>query len=315
MKALPPRLLVTGALGHIGSAFIRRLRPSRYAEVRLLDDFSNQRYPSLFGLPRRIRFSVFEEDICTSPLGDRVKDVDVVVHLAALTDAASSFERAERVHAVNVDGTRRVVEACLARGAKLVFPSTTSVYGTQKTRVDEHCPEDDLKPQSPYAASKLEAERLIEAAGRDEGLSYVICRFGTIFGSSIGMRFHTAVNKFVWLAVTGRPLTVWRTALHQQRPYLDLGDAVRALEFIIHRDVFGRRLYNVVTVNATVAKIVGIIRRYVPQVAIEHVDSPIMNQLSYRVSSARFRRLGFRFTGDLRRGIAETVRLFEAVRA
>jgi nucleoside-diphosphate-sugar epimerase len=206
------------------------------------------------------------------------------------------------------------VNACLARGCRLIFLSTTSVYGTQQSEVDEACAETELRPQSPYATSKLEAERMIAKAGAD-GLDYVIFRFGTIFGTSIGMRFHTAVNKFVWLAVTGRPLTVWRTALNQRRPYLDLRDAVRALDFVVQRNVFDRRIYNVVTANATVADIVRHLRRHVPDVRIEYVDSPIMNQLSYRVSSRRFRRLGFRFTGSLTQGIADTVALFDGLRA
>ena len=304
---------MTGALGHIGSAFIHALPRGRYRDVRLLDDFSSQRYVSLFDLPKGIAFSVHEDDIRTAPLEDYLQDVDVVLHLAAITDAPASVDDPVRVHAVNSEGTQRVVDACLARGCRLVFLSTTSVYGVQREVVDERCPDEDLRPQSPYAASKLEAERLIAKAGA-AGLDYAICRFGTIFGPSVGMRFHTAVNKFVWLAVTGRPLTIWRTALHQRRPYLALSDAVRALDFIVQRNVFDRRLYNVVTTNATVADIVRIIRRHVPDLRMHAVDSPIMNQLSYRVSSRRFRALGFRFTGDLGRGIAETVKLFQGLR-
>jgi len=306
-------LLVTGALGHIGSALIHRLRPQRYGDVHLLDNFLTQRYASLFHLPKGVRFVFHEEDIRTAPLVDHLDGVDVVLHLAAITNAPASFDEPELVNAVNYDATQRVVEACLARGCRLIFLSTTSVYGTQQALVDEACPESDLRPQSPYAVSKLAAERLIEKAGAD-GLDYVICRFGTIFGTSIGMRFHTAVNAFVWQAVTGRPLTVWRTALNQRRPYLDVGDAVRALEFLIRRGIFDRRVYNVVSENATVADIVRRIKRHVPEVAIQYVDSPIMNQLSFRVSSRRFQRLGFRFTGSLTKGIADTVKLFEGLR-
>jgi nucleoside-diphosphate-sugar epimerase len=303
-------LLVTGALGHIGSAFIRRLRPDRYGEVRLVDNLASQRYVSLFDLPKAVRFSFVEDDIRTAPLEDLLVGTDVVVHLAAMTDAPASVENPEAVQAVNCEGTRRIVEACRARGCRLIFLSTTSVYGPHSARVDEACAESDLRPQSPYASSKLAAERLIEKAGADGGLDYVIFRFGTIFGTSVGMRFHTAVNKFVWLAVTGRPLTVWRTALHQRRPYLALDDAVRALDFVIRRNVVDGRVYNAVTVNATVADIVRQIRRRVPSTRIRYVDSPIMNQLSYRVSSRRFERLGFRFRGSLADGIAGTVKLF-----
>ena len=126
------------------------------------------------------------------------------------------------------------------------------------------------------------------------------------------MRFHTAVNKFCWQAVMGQPLSVWRTAYDQKRPYLDLVDAVRAFGFIIERDLFDGRIYNVLTLNATVRDIVEAVREFVPDTEVSFVDSPIMNQLSYEVSSQRFRDAGFGFAGDLRRGVGETIALLKA---
>src|SRR5262249_40176166 len=110
----------------------------------------------------------------------------------------------------------------------------------------------------------------------------------------------------------GHPLTVWRTALHQRRPYLDLADCVRALEFIIDSDRFDNRVYNVVTANATVADIVEAIRSRIADVEVKYVDSPIMNPLSYAVSRAPFPTLGFEFRGELARGIADSLDLLRA---
>src|SRR5262249_6491804 len=180
--------------------------------------------------------------------------------------------------------------------------------------VDESCSEADLKPQSPYALSKLRAERRLAELGARQGLRFVACRFGTIYGTSVGMRFHTAVNKFVWQACLGEPITVWRTALHQKRPYLDLGDADRALKFILGRDLLEGQVYNLLTDNATVGAIVEIIRKYVPDLRVTFVDSQIMNQLSYTVAREKFTARGFKFQGDLERGIRETIELLRDVR-
>jgi nucleoside-diphosphate-sugar epimerase len=193
----------------------------------------------------------------------------------------------------------------------LFFPSTTSVYGTQAEVVDEQCPITDLKPQSPYADSKLKAENLLQELGKTAGLRYVIARLGTIFGTSVGMRFHTAINKFCWQAVMGQPLTVWRTAWEQNRPYLELGDAIRALELIIRRGAYDGGLYNVVTTNTSVRKIVETISEHVPDLVVQYVDTQIMNQLSYHVLNQRFQNLGFEFKGDLAQGIRETVSLLK----
>jgi len=140
-------------------------------------------------------------------------------------------------------------------------------------------------------------------------------RLGTIFGTSIGMRFHTAINKFCWQAVTGQPITVWRTALDQRRPYLDLTDCVKAIEFVVQKDLFDGNIYNVLTLNATVREIVDIISANVDGVAIQYVDTRIMNQLSYTVLNDRFKALGFEFRGSLDKGIAETIELLGGIRS
>jgi UDP-glucose 4-epimerase len=306
------KIIVTGALGHIGSRLIREL-PTMFpeAEIVLIDNLSTQRYCSLFNLPASGQYYFLEADVLTADLTSIFDGATVVVHLAAITDATNSFKIKETVEQVNYNGTERVVQACRKVDCALIFLSTTSVYGSQADEVDENCPISDLKPQSPYAEAKLRAERLLENLGEERGLSFVTCRFGTIFGTSAGMRFHTAINKFCWQAVMGQPLTVWRTALHQHRPYLDLGDAVEAIKFIIQKKLYDGRVYNVVTTNTSISRIVDIISAYVPNTSIEYVDTQIMNQLSYNVSNNRFSDLGFEFKGDLEQGIGNTIDLLK----
>ncbi|MDD5209316.1 MAG: NAD(P)-dependent oxidoreductase [Elusimicrobiales bacterium] len=308
------RLVITGALGHIGSRFIHGIRPGEYKEVILIDNLLTQRYCSLFNLPKGVPFKFIEADICSCDLKALLKGADAVLHLAAITNAEGSFDKQKQVEEVNYEGTKRVAEACVANGCGLIFLSTTSVYGTQSDVVDEDCSIDSLKPQSPYAESKLKAERLLAELGKNAGLKFVTCRFGTIYGASIGMRFHTAVNKFVWQACMGIPVTVWRTAMDQQRPYLDLGDAVRAINFILAGNRFDNELYNVLTDNASVADIIAAIKKHVPDLGIKLVDSPIMNQLSYKVACEKFRALGFEFKGNLDEGVKKTIDLLRQAR-
>jgi UDP-glucose 4-epimerase len=250
----------------------------------------------------------------TADLASIFKDATVVVHLAAITDATNSFNNKEEVDRVNFAGTERVARACQKVGCSLIFPSTTSVYGSQVQEVNEDCPLEELKPQSPYAHAKLKSEQLLQKLQKEGGLSFVTCRFGTIFGASIGMRFHTAINKFCWQAVMGLPLTVWETALHQHRPYLDLGDAVNAIKFIIQSELYDGNVYNVVSTNTSIQKIIDTLLTYVPGLSIEFVSTQIMNQLSYHVINNRFRDFGFEFKGDLDQGIRETIEWLEAAR-
>lgn len=304
------KILITGALGHVGSYLIRHLPTGIADEVILVDNLATQRYASLFDLPEGYNYRFIQADICEANLEDLFKDVDVVVHLAALTDAETSHLRPEEFEKVNLNGLKRVAEACLKTKTKLIFPSSTSLYGSQADLVDETCTE--LKPQSPYADSKLAAEKYLQEL-KNQGLEFAICRLGTIFGWSIGMRFHTAVNKFTWQAVNSLPLSVWKTAWQQKRPYLDLTDCVRAINFILDKDLFNGEIYNVLTSNLTVQDIVGTIKQFVPDLKIEFVDSPIMNQLSYDVDDSKLRKLGFAPQGDLKKGIQSTIEHFNSI--
>lgn len=309
------KIVVTGALGHIGSSLIRAL-PNSFsgAEIVLMDNLSTQRYCSLFDLPKHGNYRFYEADILKDNLDPIFENARVVIHLAAITNAAGSFDIQEQVEEVNSIGTQKVAHACNESGSAMVFLSTTSVYGTQDSVVDEDCPLTELNPQSPYAESKLKSELYLRDMGNTNDLRFVVCRFGTIFGTSIGMRFHTAVNKFCWQAVTGIPLTVWRTAMDQKRPYLDLNDAGEAINFIIQNDLFDNRTYNVLTENATVRQIIEYIARSVPDIETIYEDTPIMNQLSYEVLNLRFKQKGFEVAGSLEDGILNTIQLLRGVR-
>jgi nucleoside-diphosphate-sugar epimerase len=307
------KFVVTGALGHIGSRLIREL-PDLYpgAEVVMIDNLSTQRYCSLFNLPAQGRYRFHEADVLSADLPPLFEDADVVFHLAAVTDAAGSFDNRERVEHNNYNATVKVAEACREAGCRMVHMSTTSVYGTQQAVVDEQCALEELRPQSPYAETKLREERFVQESARARGLRCVILRFGTICGVSPGMRFHTAVNKFCWQAAFGQPLTVWRTALRQKRPYLDLKDAVVAYRFVVAKDLFDGAIYNVLTRNLTVDDIVGMIRRHIPDLAIRHVDTEIMNQLSYEVSCKKIADKGWVVSGDMEASVADTICLLKA---
>jgi nucleoside-diphosphate-sugar epimerase len=306
------KIVVTGALGHIGSRLIRDL-PFSFpgCEILMIDNLMTQRYCSLFNLPKEGNYRFIEGDVTKIDLSPLLQGAYALIHLAAITDAAGSFDKAEEVENNNYQGTQKVADACSKTGTRLIALSSTSVYGTQKKLVSEDCTLDELKPQSPYAACKLKEEQLVTRLSKEKGLQSIICRFGTIYGTSPGMRFHTAVNKFCWQAAMGQPITVWSTAYDQKRPYLDIVDARRALEFIIKNDLFDGKIYNVLTINATVRNIVEKIKLNVPSLKIKHVESSIMNQLSYEVLNQKFKDKGFQALGNLQAGISDTLTLFK----
>lgn len=302
------KICITGALGHIGSGLIRNLRLTNLERVHLVDNMYKQRYVSLIDLPAKVPFVFHELDIGSSNLENVIKDSDVVVHLAAISDAESSLDQRDLVEKVNISGLKNVVNLCGKYGAKLFFPSTTSVYSGVNVILDESCDKRNIVPQNPYAESKLRGENFIHEYAKKQNLKYLIFRIGTIFGYSLGMRFNTAVNKFILQAASGQKITVWKTAMKQKRPYCDLIDCIAALNMFIENDDFDGETYNVVTDNYSVEEIITGIMKYVPGLQVESVDSRIMNTLSYGASNQKTKLRGLKYRGNLDRSTAETLR-------
>ncbi len=307
------KILVTGGLGHIGSQLIREYAKREDVElIRILDNLSTQRYCSLFDLPTEKKFEFIEGDVNDSIVLERaVKDIDVVIHLAGVTDAPTTIKNPEVTRKVNLFGTQEILNASIKAGVKkFLFASSTSVYGEATGLIDETY--ENLKPSSPYAKTKLDAEKLVIKAAKEQGLDACVLRKGTIFGKSIGMRFHTAVNKFVYLACLKKPLTVWENAYEQKRPYLGVMDSIRAYEFLEKHGESGE-IYNVLTENYTVRDIVEAIKKVVPDTKIKMTRSPILNQKSYEISNKKIKDLGFEFKDSLERGMKEKVEMFRGI--
>lgn len=304
--------IISGGLGHIGSKLIRVLLKKNF-KVICLDNLSTQRFTSLKGLIGNKNFTFYEVDLAKNynKTAKILKNTDSTsfIHLAATTNAEASHDNPEILFDNNLSSTKTAIEISSKLNLKLIFPSSTSVYGSANEDVYE---DDDnfINPQSPYAECKVKEEDLIIQSGLKDT---VILRLGTIFGTSPGMRFHTAVNKFCWQAAMNDPITVWKTALHQHRPYLDLGDACKAFIFFLKnkKQLLNASIFNVNTANYTVAEIIESIKKNKSDIRIELVESKIMNQLSYLVINHKIKDLGFTFQGDLNKGITDTLQWLE----
>jgi len=307
-------LLITGGLGHIGSFLTRKISESmNVSSITVIDSMQTQRYASLFDLPNKPKISFIEKKVKDLNKKEIInKRIDHIIHLAATTDASGTLDQSDSLFSNNLGSTKAIIQLCGELKIPLIFPSTTSVYGSQNRLVDEKCQE--LIPQSPYAKCKLEEEEEIRKAAKS-GLATVILRLGTIHGASAGMRFHTAVNKFCFQAACRQPISVWKTALNQKRPYLSLSDAARAIAHIIDKQIFDGEIYNVLTKNHTVQNIIDSIEFVLGEkCAIDFVESPIMNQLSYEVSNTKFKLTGFEFNGSLEKDIENTMLILNGIR-
>ena len=201
-----------------------------------------------------------------------------------------------------------IVQFSKINKCKLIHISSTSIYGSNKILVDEDCSE--LKPQSPYAEVKLLEENYLKKIKK---INFVTLRFGTIVGYSMGMRFHTAVNKFCYHAIMNKPITVWKTAMDQYRPYLSLDDSFTTLKFIIEKNYFDNNIHNVCSNNYTVRQIISFIKTNKKRIFIKFTNSKIMNQLSYKVISKNKLMKKIKLKNEIKSDIKKIFYCFKAV--
>ncbi len=305
------KILITGALGHIGSSLLRHMGKNKKIKmIYLLDNMSSNRYCSLFNLPKNCSYKFLNIDLKKVSVS-QIPKTDFIIHLAAKTDAAQSKEYENEFYTNNLAATKKIINYCNKTKAKLIFASSTSVYGPQSDLVDEYCDISELRPQSPYANIKLIEEKIIQKKLNKK--NYYILRLGTIYGFSPGIRFHTAVNKFIFQSAQNLPLTVWKTAFNQKRPYLSLSDFNRAINHIINNRVRPNHIYNIVSLNLTVKQIVNSIKKYNNKIKIKFVNHPIMNQLSYEVSNKKFQSTRFKFLSKLDSDIKLTLKNLKGI--
>ena len=304
-------ILITGVLGHIGSSLLENISKIRnLKKVYLIDSTRSNNLNVLFNLKKsKVKLNFIEGDLLDDNVLKKVKDnINVVIHLASITNAEASFKFKNLIYKNNLGIFKKICNFCLKKKAKLIHLSSTSVYGSQSSLVDENC--NFLKPQSPYADVKLLEEKYLKKKENNK-LKYMSLRLGTITGVSKGMRFHTAVNKFCYKTILKEEVPIWNNAMDQYRPYLSLSDAIKTFIYIINNNFFNRQIYNVLTNNYTVREILKMIKKNNFFIRIKKTKSPILNQNSYKVSDIKIKKLKIKFNKNINKDIKETLTLLK----
>jgi UDP-glucose 4-epimerase len=219
--------VVTGAAGFIGSHLCEALL-GMGCEVHGIDSFSDHYARELKELnlapaSTHERFAFHELDIVDAPLHELVSEADCVFHLAARPGVRDSWSDFDDYARSNILGTRAVLDACARHGARLVYASSSSVYGdAAELPVRETAP---LRPISPYGASKVMAEVLAGAYAQSYGLQAVGLRYFTVYGPR--QRPDMALARFIEAAVEDRELSIFGDG-RQMRDFTFVGDVVAA---------------------------------------------------------------------------------------
>jgi UDP-glucose 4-epimerase len=297
------RILITGGMGHIGSKLINKLSSmDKVKKIIIIDNFSTERYVTFINLKNRKKIIFFDENLINFDFKKVKNKIDCIIHLASTTNAEKSFSNKNKVLDHNLECTNKVLDFA-NKNTKIIFASSTSVYGSQHKIINSKNNQENIFPQSPYAYSKILCENVIKKRSNN----YCIMRFGTIFGMSDGMRFHTAINKFCYQAAMGQKITIWKKFYRKKRPYLDLNDCVKSIIFSVFNNKIKNETLDVVTTNLKVVEIINKIES-IKKIKKSFVNTKILNQLSYEVQSDRLLNLNFKFKGDLFSSIKKTIK-------
>ncbi|MFB6084991.1 MAG: NAD-dependent epimerase/dehydratase family protein [Halorientalis sp.] len=299
-------VLVTGGLGYIGSALLPRLQANDdVAELTVLDSLASGSPRTLLEARLDDAFRFRRGDVRTyGEVETAMDDVDVVIHLAAITGADSTRDRREETMAVNRDGTENVLRAAEKRGVdRVVFASSCNNYGRTASR--DIAETDEMDPLNPYAESKVRSEDLL-AEYADRGLETTALRMSTNYGYAPGVRYNLVVNYFVFRAVVGLPLTVYGDGSNW-RPFVHVRDAARAFaSAALEPDRWPQQVYNVGhnDANYRIGEIADIVSEVVAPVDVTYLEDENPGP-SYHVNFDRVAATGFEPHWTLREGVDE----------
>ena len=183
---------VTGGAGFIGSHLVKNL-VERGNEVIVIDNLNTGKKENIEKISKKIDF--FEIDIRDfSAVEDILKNIDGIFHEAALASVQDSFRIPDEFFEVNVNGTENIFKIGKKLGIKIVYASSSSVYGNPiRIPIKES---DGKNPFNPYAKTKLEGDKLAEKYAKN-GLKVIGLRYFNVFGPRQSKEYAGVIKLFL----------------------------------------------------------------------------------------------------------------------
>ena len=310
------RILVTGGAGFIGSHLCQRLLQLGHS-IAVIDNFSDF-YPRELKL-RNLRevlgygsVGFHEVDICDSGRLDAIFDgfrPEAVIHLAAEAGLRRSLQLPLQYERANVYGTLSCLESCRNFSVnRFIFASSSSVYGAT-SNVPFREDDEALYPLSPYAASKLAAEKMCYVYAHLYGLRTFCLRLFTVYGPR--QRPDLAIRKFIEHIESGTPITMFGDG-SSGRDYTYVADivngVVKTLECDAQFEIINLGNSSPVTLN----QMIGTLENTLGKKAI--VQRKPWNASESPVTCASIKKaarlLGYRPETSFAEGIAHTIEWF-----
>ncbi len=256
------KVLLTGGAGYIGTELTKYLlRNPQVSDIVVYDNMSTSHSNFFLGVKYfagdKLKF--IHGDILDSRLLKKaMKDVDVVIHLAAKVTTPFANTDAHFYEQVNHWGTAEAVYAAEESDiSKFIYISSTSVYGAHAEPATE---ETEPTPHTFYGISKLRGEEHINRLM--ELKNAIVLRCGNVYGYSKSMRFDAVINRFMFDANFKRRIQIFGNG-KQSRAFIHVFHLAEMIENVITSEV-PSGTYNLVDKNLQILDVVDIVKEIYP---------------------------------------------------
>jgi nucleoside-diphosphate-sugar epimerase len=304
--------LVTGGAGFIGSHILEAL-VLRGDRVRVLDDFSTGRRANIQHLP----VEVIEGDIRhLEVVRAATRGVDYVIHEAALVSVTQSIVDPLSTHEVNATGTLNVLMTAREFDVKrVVLASSCAVYGDNDALPLQESAE--LRPKSPYAASKRIGEIYCQMYHTTYGVPTVCLRYFNVFGPRQDPNgdYAAVIPRFLHRMLAGQVPIIYGDGL-QTRDFVHVSEVVRANLLACASDVAIGQVFNIASgQSVSLLYIVDVINQVLETTLPAKFELPRSGDIRHSVGDPRYAetRLGFRVCGSFVKHLTETIRALQTV--
>src|SRR5574341_2479528 len=296
-------ILVTGGQGFIGSRLVDILSLNKDYNIVVVDN--------LLADPKHlIEFDSNNVSFIEADIRDNIKgilrDVDLVVHLAAIVGYESSELDKEFTYDVNVNGVENMIKL-LSPSQKIIFMSSTSCYGDRNGKItNETSP---LLTNSTYGITKAIAEQIVKRHHQ-----YIIFRPATAFGVSRQIRTDLLPNTLSVDALVSNRIILFDYQVI--RPFIHVDDIVRAISWAITGKLSSNSIYNLGDPELNLSKLelaVSISNLTGAEVVLSNKASS--DQRNYSVDFSKIQKYGFKHTLEIEYGFNQIKENIDAIKA
>ncbi len=264
------KVLITGGAGYLGTELVKLLTKNEaITEIVVYDNLSRNNYNLLLGhkMENHQKVKLVMGDVLDSrSLRKHLNGVTTVFHFAANVTTPFSNTDPHFFEQVNHWGTAELVYAIEESDVqKVIYTSSTSVYGASKQFVNE---DTVPNPRTFYGISKMRGEEHITRLSNQ--LDTYILRCGNVYGYSRSMRFDAVINKFVFEANFNRKISINGKG-NQSRSFIHIDKLTKVLGDLIFSEA-PSGTYNVVGKNLSILDIVHVLKEVYPDLEFNFVN-------------------------------------------